>query len=140
MVLLWPWSLVGFAAVAVAALWALRRPNRQMTIVGSVELWRQAQDALSAAAHTRAKRLTLSWLLLLAGAVACVAALTRPAVNAAARTRHVGLVLLPSAELGREEGLAVMRRTAARLLDRLGPRDTVAEPKALGYLQVRPWA
>lgn len=126
MVLLWPWSLLGFGAVAVAALWALLRPSRQVAIVGSVELWSKAKDAMSQAARRRSKRLTLSWLLLLAGAVACVAAMTRPAVNAPSRSRHVGLVVLPSAELGAGDGIVAMRDTAARLLNKLDPRDTVS--------------
>jgi len=126
MVLLWPWSTLGFGAVVVAALWALLRPSRRTAIVGSVELWSRAKDAMSKAARHRAKRVTLSWLLLLAGAVACVAAMTRPAVNAPSRSRHIALVLLPSAELGGEGGVAGMRETARRLLDRLDPRDRVS--------------
>ena len=125
MVLLWPWSSFGFGAVAIAAMWALLRPSRQMAIVGSVALWREAEKALSDAARDRARRVTPAWLLLLAGALACVAAMTRPAINASVRNRRVALVMLPSAELGSDVGVRAMRNAARRLLARLGSRDAV---------------
>jgi len=125
MVLLWPWALVGFGAVGLAALWALLRPSRRMAIVGSVALWREAERAMSDEARKRAKRVTQAWLLLLAGSVACVAALTRPSINASSRARRVALVLLPSAELGADRGIKGMQDAARRLLDRLDTRDRV---------------
>ena len=125
MVLLWPWSSVGFGAVAIAAIWALLRPSRRIAIVGSIELWQEAQKALADAPRRRAKRVTLAWLLLLAGAAACVAAMTRPTINASRRRRRVAIVLLPSAELGRDQGIRQMQDAARRLLGRLDARDVV---------------
>ena len=111
--------------MGIAALWALLRPSRRMAIVGSVALWREAEKAMSNAARRRAKRVTRAWLLLLAGAVACAAALTRPSINTSIRCRRVALVLLPSAELGADRGIRAMQDAARRMLDRLDTRDAV---------------
>ena len=96
-----------------------------MAIVGSVALWREAQKAMTDTTHRRSRRVTLAWLLLLAGSIACVAALTRPSVNASIRRRRVALVLLPSAELGRDKGIKAMQLAARNLLGRLDARDVV---------------
>ena len=117
--------MVGFGPVAVAAIWALFRPGRRLAIVGSVALWRDAQNAMATTARPRAKRVTLAWLLLLAGSVACAAALTRPSINASITRRRVALVLLPSAELGRDKGIKAMQDAARGLLNRLDTRDAV---------------
>lgn len=111
--------------MAIVAIWTLFRPSRKMAIVGSVELWREAQEALSDAARHRARRVTRTWLLLLAGSVACVAAMTRPTISASVRNRRVALVMLPSAELGRGDGVRAMQDAARRFLGRLGSRDAV---------------
>ncbi|MBI5725299.1 MAG: BatA domain-containing protein [Planctomycetes bacterium] len=119
------WWLVGLLGVAVAAAWALYRPGKRMAVVGSLRLW---QEALQADSHThkrRFRRLSASWLLLLAGCAAAVLALAGPTIVSHKPIRKVALAVCPSAELG-AGGLAAMKKSAAGLLDRLDRDDLVA--------------
>ena len=118
----WLW---GLAAVGAVAAWALFRPARQLAVVGSLELWQEALDHLDRSQHRRAKRVTLPWLLLLAGAVAAVSAAARPALLSSAPARSVTIALYPSAEIAQKPGMDALRRAATGLLDRLSGEDRV---------------
>ncbi|MCY2932271.1 MAG: BatA domain-containing protein, partial [Planctomycetota bacterium] len=117
----WFWAML---LVAAAAVWAMFRPARKRTDVASLSLWQEALAGVPPAAR-RARRLSWSWLLLLAGAAAGVVALAGPVVRREAPARHVAIALRPSAELGGAPGLGELRRAAGALLDRLNGDDRV---------------
>jgi hypothetical protein len=120
-----PWVLLGLLPVAAVAAWAIFRPGRELAVVASLSLWRQALEALPRAARRRSRRVTPSWVLLLAGAVAAVLAASRPAYHADAPARRVALAVYPSAELAGAGGAEELRAAAGALLDRLDARDRV---------------
>lgn len=122
MTLLWPWSLLAVAAVAVAAWLALRQPQQKLLRVGSLRLWQEAAQAMPASARRHRRRITAAWALLLAGALAATLALARPVYQSARPTRTVALEVYPSAELA---GLPqdALAKAAAPLLNRLDPSD-----------------
>ena len=125
MTLVWPWWLLGLAPVLAAALLALLRPARRLIVVGSLELWRQAVEALPPSARRGSRRVTGSWLCLLAGAAAAVLAASRPVFHAGKPARQVAVAICPSAVLANPPGLEALGRAAFTLLGRLGPHDQV---------------
>ncbi len=125
MILSSPWWLLGLIPVAAVALWAIHRPARELAVVAGLALWREALDALDPSARRRARRLSLAWLLLLAGALAGVLAAAGPVLRTASPARRVALVLYPSAELAGPDGAEAISGPAARLLNRLAPADRV---------------
>ncbi|HUT56991.1 MAG TPA: BatA domain-containing protein [Phycisphaerae bacterium] len=125
MIFEWPWLLLGLAAVAAAAAWALFRPGRELAVVASLSLWQEALESLDRSQRLRSRRVTASWLLLLAGAAAAVLAAGRPVYRSAAPARSVALALYPSAGLAAPEGMERLGRAAGSLLDRLDPADSV---------------
>lgn len=100
MTVLSPWALLGLLAVAIVAAWTLMRPGRQLLVVGSLRLWRQAVAALESKGTLGARKIELGWALLLAGAVLAVGALAQPVLSRQSPRRHVAVVIYPSAELG----------------------------------------
>jgi len=123
MKLLWLWALFSLLPIAVAAVWALRRPTHQVAAVGSLRLWHRALGALDPSATGRTRRVALSWLLLLAGAAAAGLALSRPVYYRQAPARRVAVAIYPSAELAGVAGGHA--RVVTAFLDRLGPADRV---------------
>lgn len=134
MTFLHPTILIALAAVGAAAVLALLRPGRQMIVVATVALWRQTLNSPDAAHTPRTRRLTLHWLLLLAGALAAVLAASQPVHYATAPARAVAVVLYPSAELATPAGMGSLRQAAGALLARLdeGDRVAVIAPGAAG--------
>ena len=118
----WLW---GLPAVAAVAAWAIFRPHRQLAIVGSLELWQAAVEHLDRSQRLRRRRVTLSWLLLLAGALAAVAAASRPVLLSSTPARSVAIALYPSAEIASEKGMDGLRQAADKLLARLSTKDRV---------------
>ncbi|HOF17747.1 MAG TPA: hypothetical protein PK082_02465 [Phycisphaerae bacterium] len=116
----WPLALLGLPAVAAVAAWALYRPDRQVTIVGSLSLWRQAIQSLGRSAH-RARRVSTAWVLLLAGALLAVLAGAGPVWLSHRPARQVTIAVYPSAELDASR----LRAAAEDLLDRLDESDRV---------------
>ena len=129
-----PWWLVGLTGVVATALWALLRPARQLAVVGSLELWQKAADALDRSVRRRSRRVTASWVLLLAGSVAGVLSLARPVYHAGVQARRVAIEICPSAELAGPGGMDELRSAAGALLDRLESQDRVrlVLPAAIG--------
>jgi len=120
---LWPWALISLVPVAVAAFWALRRPLHQLVPVSSLRLWRQALAALGPAAAKRSRRVSLAWLLLVAGAVCAGVGLSRPTWWAQVPARDIAVAIYPSAELaGLPGGVA---EPVEALLERLDRHDRV---------------
>ena len=99
MTFLWPWSLLAGALVMVAALWALHRPWRRVAVVGSLALWEKAVGALGRQERRRSRRVSLSWLCLLAGALAAVLAAANPTWFSSSPARRIMIVPVASAEL-----------------------------------------
>jgi hypothetical protein len=136
---IWLW---GVPAVAVAAAWALFRPQRRLAVVGSLELWQAAVEHLDRSQRLRTRRVSLSWLLLLAGALAAVAAAARPALLSSAPARNVAVALYPSAEIASKKGMDGLRQAADELLARLSPGDQVqlllpeGAPSPSGWMSV----
>jgi hypothetical protein len=120
-----PWVLLGLAAVATAAVWALWRPGRQEATVATLEFWRAAQQHLAASARRRSRRISLHWLLLLLGAVCGVLAAAGPRIETDAPSRRIALKLVIGAELG-QGGMNSLRSAVNALLNRLDPADRVA--------------
>jgi len=113
-------------AVAGVAAWALLRPGRNLALVGSLELWRKALDALDRSVRRRSRRVTLSWVLLLIGSTLGVVGLSRPSYRFSAPVRHVVVEVLPGAELAGPGGMEELKSAVGALLDRLDERDRVA--------------
>jgi len=124
MALLWPWGLIGLAAVAAAAALALRRPLQRIVPVSSLALWERALASLPAGAARSGRRVSAAWILLLVGAAAAVLAVCRPVWLAGSPARRVALAVCPAAELG-EDGREALRASARALLGRLDGRDGV---------------
>ncbi|MCL2700507.1 MAG: BatA domain-containing protein [Phycisphaerae bacterium] len=118
-----PWALWLVAPLAAVAVWALVRPARREVVVGSLRLWRQARQALPAAARRRRRRVNIAWLLLLAGGLAGVLACTGWTLGPARQGRAVAVVVTPSAEL--VDAMPALRQAADALLDQLDPDDRV---------------
>ena len=131
-----PWSLLGLAAVAAAAAWALLRPGRQLAVVASVRLWQEAMASMDRSHRRRSRRVTSSWLVLLLGATLAVLAAAGPVYHAEVPARQVALVICPSAELA-GEGMRDLRAEASTLLGRLDDNDrvTLVLPAILGGQQ-----
>ena len=119
-----PLALAGLTAVAVAAAIALFRPGRQVVIVSTLHLWRQALETAEAGPRRR-RVLTLSWILLLAGALSAMLAMARPVVTIPSPGRYVAVTLVPCGELANAPGMDNLRGAARQLLQRLGPADRV---------------
>ena len=132
MILIWPASLLGLVLAGVVAGWALFRPSRQLAVVGSLSLWREALDALGRSAGRSRRRITASWAMLLIGAAGVIFALARPVAVRQAEGRRVSMALWPSAELG--PSAEPLARAVGGLLDRLGPDDRIQllRPTLLG--------
>ena len=131
-----PWSLLGLAAVAAAAAWALLRPGRRLAVVASVRLWQEAIQSMDRSHRRRSRRVTASWLVLLLGATLAVLAAAGPVYHAQRPGRRVALVICPSAELA-GEGVKHLRAEASTLLGRLDDDDrvTLVLPAILGGRQ-----
>jgi len=120
--LTYPYLLLALLPVAAVAAWALLRRRRQEMVVGSLHLWRRALESLDRSARKSSRRVTTSWLLLLAGAVAAVLAAAGPRAGVQAPRRRVVMRLIPSAGMTHGDNL---RTAAGAVLDRLGPMDEV---------------
>lgn len=116
----WLWALLGVVAVAA---WALFRPGRQLVHVACLSLWRQAVQTMDRAARRRTRRISASWVALLAGAAAGVLALAGPVVHSEAPVRRLAVGLCPSAELAGGDGVARLKRAARRFIERLDSTD-----------------
>ena len=125
MTLLWPWSLLAGVLAMGAALWALYRPWRQVAVVGSLALWEKAVGALGRQERRRSRRVSLSWLCLLAGALAAVLAAANPTWFSSSPARRIMIVPVASAELAGPGGIAEIRSAAVALAGRLAPHDQV---------------
>ncbi len=124
MELLNPLALFGLAAVAIAATVALFRPARQVAIISHLRLWERAIEATDPRAR-RQRTVTVSWMLLLAGALVAVFAAGRLIWVAQQPSRYICITLIPSAELYNDPGKQQLHDAAGALLDRLGPYDRV---------------
>jgi hypothetical protein len=123
MTLVWPWLLAGLAAVAAAAVVAIRRPLQQVVRVSSLRLWRLTLAAMGGRSQ-RTRRMSLAWWLLLAGSAVAVLAVARPVAHRSAPARTVALAIYPGYELASTPAAA--RWQAVRdLLGRLGRADRV---------------
>jgi len=111
--------------VAAAAAWALLRPGRHLVVVGSLSLWQRAAAGLERSHRRRSRRVTASWLLLLAGAAAAVCASARPVWRGSVPARRIAVAIYPSVELSGPQGARQIRKAARALLDRLDPHDKV---------------
>jgi hypothetical protein len=120
-----PWWLFAAAPVLGAALWALYRPWRQIAVVGSLQLWQKAAAALGSPNRQRSRRVSLSWLCLLGGAIAAVLAAANPIHVGEAPARRVAVAPIPSSELAGDGGLENLRQAVSAFLDRLSPNDQV---------------
>jgi hypothetical protein len=125
MTFLWPWSLLAGALVVGAALWALHRPWRRVAVVGSLALWEKALGALGWQERRRSRRVSLSWLCLLLGAIAAVLAAANPTWFHSSPARRITIAPVASAELSGPGGTEEMRSAMAALLNRLAPHDQV---------------
>ena len=121
MVLIWPGSLFGLLVVGVVAAWALFRPSRRLAVVGSLSLWQEALGALDRSARRSTRRVTATWVFLLAGAAAAIFALARPVAHLQGRGRRISLAVFPSAEFAQNP--KALNQAVNVLLDRLGPED-----------------
>ena len=132
MTFLSPWCFLGLLPVASVALWALLSPTRELVVVPSLRLWREAIDDLPRRARVRTRRVTGSWVLLLSGAVAAIFALARPAYFASAPVRRIAVGLYCSGEF--EGAPGAIRQAAERFIKRLNPNDRIQliYPDALG--------
>jgi len=131
MVLIWPGSLLGLILVGAVAAWALFRPGQQLAVVGSLSIWKQAMASLDRTGR-RGRRVSWSWLALLAGATAGLLALARPVLHSRAPGRRVSMAVCPGAQLG--ESPEPLRRAVRAMLGRLsaGDRVRLLRPAALG--------
>ena len=98
------------------------RPGRQLAVVGSLELWKQALARMDRSILSRTRKLSPAWLCLLVGALAAALALAGPVYRASPPGRQVAVAIIPSAELGDAKAL---RQEVNRFLDRLSPADRV---------------
>lgn len=108
-----------------AALWALHRPWRRVAVVGSLALWEKALGALGRQERRRSRRVSLSWLCLLAGAIAAVLAAANPTWFHSSPARRIAIAPVASAELAGPGGIEEMRSATTALLKRLAPNDQV---------------
>ena len=133
MTFVWPWTFLALAPVVAAALLALFRPHRNLVVVASLSLWEEAISSAASTARRKSRRTNLSWLLLLAGAIAAVGAASRPVYHSSGPVRSVTVVLHTSAELGRD-GTVEMRIAGERLLGRFdsGDRLQLLLPEIVG--------
>lgn len=135
MTLLSPWWLLGVIPVAMAAAWALWRPGRDPLTVPSLTLWHAAMDALASRGHRARRRLSLSWLCLLAGAMVAVLALAQPVWTRQGPQRRIAIGVVPSYELATSDPVEKpWLEPCEALLARLGPNDRVQvlRPALLG--------
>ncbi len=117
------WALLSLLPIAAAAFWALRRPMHKVIPVGSLRLWQRALDSLGPAAK-KTRRLSASWWMLLAGAVAAGIALSQPVHYAESPARRIAVTIWPSAELAGLEHDTLGKITRA-FLQRLSDADRV---------------
>jgi len=115
------WLLVPVAAVALA-IWL--RPGRRMVPVAALRLWREAVSELEARQRPR-RSISLSWLLLLAGAVAAVAAVAQPIFRNHRPRRTVAVRVVASAEVADPDGVASIRDALGRFIQRLDSHDRI---------------
>lgn len=94
-------------------------------MVPSLQLWSRAVAELSHSGKRYSRRVTVSWLCLLVGAVCAALALARPTMFTSGPARRVAVAVCPSAEIATEKGLASLRNAVAAMLDRLGGDDRV---------------
>jgi len=109
---------VGAVAAAV-----LLRPHRREVVVASLRLWRQAL-ASAPAGRRRERRIHLSWVLVLLGALLAVAAVARPTWHGTHRGRRVAVLVGASAEFLVDDGRG-LTDAVRELAGRLGPNDRV---------------
>lgn len=110
------------AAVAAAAAWALFRPGRQLAVVGSLELWKQALARLDRSILSRSRHVSAAWWCLLVGATLAALALSRPVWPSQPPGRQIAVAVVPSAEAGDGAGL---RREVHEFLGRLSGDDRI---------------
>jgi len=125
MTFLWPWTLLALVPVAAVALWTLFRPGRRLAVVGTLSLWKQTFDSLDRISQRKSRHVTAAWLVLLAGATAAALAGARPVYYTSGLARRVAIAVVPSAELGGQEGLSALRQAIGALLQRLEGHDLV---------------
>ena len=73
-----PWNLLWLLGVGAVAVFTLLRPARRRVIVPSLRLWAQAAGGESQSVSRSRGRVSLSWLLLLLGAVLGVLGMSKP--------------------------------------------------------------
>lgn len=129
-----PHVLLVLVGVALVALWTLFRPGRELLVVSSLRLWRQAAQSPEARQRFPSRRISLPWLLLLGGAVAAVLAGARPTFLTHRPARRISVAVYSSAEFGPHAGIGQLRRAAGSLMGRLEKHDQVQLllPDALG--------
>ena len=125
MTFLWPWTLLALVPVAAVALWTLFRPGRRLAVIGTLSLWKQTFDTLDRISQRKSRHVTTAWLVLLAGAIAAALAGARPVYYTSGLARRVAIAVVPSSELGGQEGLSSLRQAIGALLQRLEGHDLV---------------
>lgn len=117
----WLWLLVPIAMVAA---WTLIHPGRASVRVRYFFLWQETWASISAS-RRHVRKVSLRWVLLLAGAVLSAVAMAKPTWTTQTPRRTVTLAIAPSAELASREDWRRVRNTADDFLARLGQADRV---------------
>ena len=125
MTILHPWYLIGLPIIGAVAIFTLFRPARRLVNVPSLRLWREAIEAADRASTRRIRRVDLSWLLVLAGLILGVLALSRPVYFSSRPARLIAIEAGPSAEIATDKAMSQFRTAANVLLDRLSTNDKV---------------
>ncbi len=123
MSILRPVWLMLLIPVAVVAALALLRPARRVVRVGSLALWTEALERVSAQPTRTRRRIGPSWLLLLTGAILAVLAVSQVQLGRGRTGRRIDLQLWPASELGRDDDS--LARAVGLLVERLEPGDRV---------------
>ena len=120
-----PGWLFGIAPIVAVALWTIFKPARQRVVVPSLSLWQQALELAGVQSTSKTRKINLPWILFLLGAVCMLLALIKPQFASSKPSRKVAIILCASAENSTPAGLADLRKSARKLLNRLSPVDQV---------------
>ena len=120
-----PAWFLSLCVVAIAAAWALFRPGRQVAKTPAISIWQQALKQANLQSSFRLRAYSISWWLILIGAVFASLALVNPQISLFKKTRKIAVVVLPSAEISTSAGLEKLKKTAVDLLNRFSSEDKI---------------
>ena len=126
-----PWGLAAAALALPLTLWYVLRARRPVVRVASTFLWRATDRSVAAAVPWERFHPDRTYWLVLAAILVGALALARPTVAApAALGDHTILLLDSSGSMSADEDgptrLALARRSAADLIERMGPGQVVS--------------